>query len=57
MPQKGSYSYLTCPMCDVEIPMAGDEKVGESVYCPYCQTPLALRKERKTDELYLEEDF
>lgn len=56
MPPKGSYSYLTCPMCDVEIPLAGDEKVGEQVYCPYCQTPLALRK-TKADELYLEEDF
>ncbi len=56
MAQNYSYSYLTCPMCDVEVPMAGDEKVGEQVYCPYCQTPLALRK-KKTDELYLEEDY
>ncbi|WKZ32148.1 MAG: hypothetical protein QY316_09545 [Thermodesulfobacteriota bacterium] len=57
MPQKGSCNYLTCPMCDVEVPMAGDEKIGESVYCPYCQTPLALRKEKETEELFLEEDF
>ena len=56
MPLKASYNYLTCPMCDVEIPMAGDEHPGEQVYCPYCQTPLALRK-TKTDEYFLEEDF
>ncbi|MBI5642747.1 MAG: lysine biosynthesis protein LysW [Deltaproteobacteria bacterium] len=56
MPLKESYSYLTCPMCDVEVPMSGDEKVGEQVFCPYCQAPLALRK-KKTDELYLEEDY
>ncbi len=42
-------------MCDAEVPMDGDEKVGEEVYCPYCQAPLALRK--KSDETYLEEDF
>lgn len=54
---KGSYEqYLACPMCDVEVPMSGDEKVGEQVFCPYCQSPLLLKK-KKTDELFLEEDF
>ncbi len=57
MPAKGSYAgYLTCPMCDVEVPLSGDEKIGEQVYCPYCQTPLALRK-TKEEDFYLEEDF
>jgi hypothetical protein len=57
MPQKASYTdYLTCPMCDVEVPLAGDEKVGEQVFCPYCQTPLSLRKS-KAEEYYLEEDY
>lgn len=57
MPLKASYSdYLTCPMCDVEVPLSGDERPGEQVFCPYCQTPLALRK-TKTEEYYLEEDY
>ncbi|MBI5344470.1 MAG: lysine biosynthesis protein LysW [Deltaproteobacteria bacterium] len=57
MPRKDSYAgYLTCPMCDAEVPLGGDEKVGEQVFCPYCNTPLALRK-TKTEELFLEEDF
>lgn len=56
MTAKGSPQYLTCPMCDVEVPMAGDEKVGEQVFCPYCQCPLSIRKS-KNDEVYLEEDF
>jgi hypothetical protein len=43
-------------MCDTEIPMSGDERVGEEVYCPYCQCPLKLKKTKK-DELYLQEDF
>ncbi len=51
-----SYQYLSCPMCDVEIPRSGDEKVGEDVYCPYCQTPLKLKK-TKTDEYYLQENY
>ncbi len=57
MPLKLSYAgYLTCPMCDAEVPINGDERLGEQVYCPYCECPLALRKD-KTDDLYLEEDF
>lgn len=49
--------YLTCPMCDVDVPMSGEEKVGEQVFCPYCQTPLKIKKNRVDDSLFLEEDF
>ncbi len=57
MPRKDSLAgYLTCPMCDADVPLTGEETVGEQVFCPYCQTPLALRKS-KTDDLFLEEDF
>ena len=54
---EGSFAgYLTCPLCDVDVPLGGDEKVGEQVYCPYYKTPAALRKSKEED-LYLEEDF
>lgn len=43
-------------MCDAEVPLGGDERPGEQLCCPYCQTPLALRRS-KEEELYLEEDF
>jgi hypothetical protein len=43
-------------MCDVEIPMSGDEREGDEVYCPYCESPLKLKK-TKEDETYLQEDF
>lgn len=57
MPGKMSFKdYMTCPMCDVEVPMTGEEQVGGEVYCPYCETPLKLLK-NKEDELYLVEDF
>ena len=47
---------LECPLCDVEVPMSGDEEVGDQVFCQYCQSPLTLKK-TKSEELYLEEDF
>ncbi len=47
---------LECPLCAVEVPLSGDEEVGDQVFCPYCQSPLQLKK-TKTDDLYLEEDF
>ncbi|HHL39589.1 MAG TPA: lysine biosynthesis protein LysW [Deltaproteobacteria bacterium] len=56
MSDLGSIDYLTCPTCDVEIPLDGDERVGQQIYCPYCQVPLKIKK-TKTDEIYLQEDF
>ena len=48
--------YLNCPMCDCEIPTEGEESAGDEVSCPYCETPLKVRK-NKEDELSLEENF
>lgn len=48
--------YLNCPMCDCEIPTEGEESAGDEVSCPYCETPLKIRK-NKEDELSLEENF
>lgn len=48
---------LICPTCDCEIPITGDEAVGENIFCPYCECPLLLKKNKKEDTLYLEEDF
>ena len=57
MAHKGSHAgYLSCPMCDAEVTITGEEKIGEEVFCPFCSTPLKLKK-TKTDELFLEENF
>ncbi|MFQ5328412.1 MAG: hypothetical protein ACE5D4_00290 [Thermodesulfobacteriota bacterium] len=48
--------YLPCPLCDVEIPLSGEEVVGQQIMCIYCECPLKLRK-RKDDTLYFAEDF
>ncbi|MDH4226393.1 MAG: hypothetical protein OEV59_01370 [Deltaproteobacteria bacterium] len=50
-------SYLVCPLCECEIPMGGDERVGEEIYCPACESPLKLKKDKETDKLFLQEDF
>jgi len=49
--------YLSCPVCDAEMPLAGDERPGEETSCYYCQTPLVLKKSKEKDELYFVEDF
>ncbi|MBI5562962.1 MAG: hypothetical protein HY894_08975 [Deltaproteobacteria bacterium] len=58
MPPKDKHdAYVECPMCDVEVPISQDDKVGDQIFCVYCSTPLKIRKRKDTDELFLEEDF
>ena len=57
MPLKGISTYLSCPVCDADVPISEDEKVGDEVYCTYCQVPLKLRKTKDKEDMYLEENF
>ena len=45
---------VMCPYCEAEIPLEGDERVGEEIYCSYCQ--MKLRLERRGGELEAEEE-
>ncbi|MBI5233360.1 MAG: hypothetical protein HY880_03300 [Deltaproteobacteria bacterium] len=55
--KKGSKSqYLSCPLCDADMPMEPDFEAGDEVICTYCDSPLRIRK-TKEDEYCLEEDF
>ena len=54
--QSNASDSLTCPLCDVDIPLSGEEEVGQQIMCVYCECPLKLKKTRD-DELYLVEDF
>jgi hypothetical protein len=51
-------SELSCPICNADVPLAGDERLGDEVFCTYCKAPLTL-KGRGDDpsEMELEEDF
>jgi uncharacterized Zn-finger protein len=31
-----------CPYCEADIPLEGDEREGDEVYCSYCQMRLRL---------------
>ena len=49
---------LTCPICQADVPLAGDEKPGDEIACMYCGAPCRLvGKSDDEGELDLEEDF
>jgi hypothetical protein len=51
-------SELSCPICNADVPMAGDEKPGDEAFCTYCGAPLTLKGSREDpEELELEEDL
>ncbi len=50
-------SDLSCSVCSAELPLSGDERAGEEVYCTYCGSPFRLTKSPSTEDFEVEEDF
>jgi hypothetical protein len=48
---------LTCPICQADVPLAGDEMPGDEVYCTYCGAPSILSGDPEKGDAELEEDF
>ena len=48
---------LSCPICDADVPLSGDEKPGEQVACAYCRAPLLVVPGKDEEEQELEEDL
>jgi len=49
---------LSCPICNADVPMNGDEKRGDEVFCTYCGAPLTLKGSGEDpSDMELEEDF
>lgn len=46
-----------CPVCDVELPLAGDERAGDEVVCVSCGAPCVLRGDPSSSDCEVEEDF
>lgn len=46
---------LSCPICEAEIPLDGDEKSGDLVLCSYCNMTFKMLK--KQEDWTLVEDF
>jgi hypothetical protein len=47
---------LSCPVCNAHVPLSGDERAGDEVYCAYCRAPCKLKRV-DDEEFELEEDF
>ena len=55
---EGMAREIACPVCDVELLLAGDERRGDSVVCVSCGAPFTVtRLPSKEQDLELEEDF
>jgi len=48
---------LSCPLCDADLLLSGDEEPGEEVFCAYCGSPVRLPKRPDSDEATLDEEF
>ena len=47
---------LSCPICNADVPLAGDEKPGEEVFCTYCGAPFRLAGDPSSDDCELIEE-
>jgi hypothetical protein len=45
-----------CPLCDADVPLSGDERTGDVVYCTYCEAPLRLARLSADQQPELTED-
>jgi hypothetical protein len=41
-PMQRNAPELACPICNADLPLAGDERLGENVFCTYCGAPSIL---------------
>jgi hypothetical protein len=46
----------SCPVCNADVPLGGDEQPGDEISCVYCGAPCRLAG-KSQDEPSLEEDF
>jgi predicted amidophosphoribosyltransferase len=49
---------LTCPVCQADMPLSGDERPGDEFFCACCGAPgIIAKKKGASEELEVEEDF
>ena len=54
---EGMTRQLSCPICNADFPLSGDEQAGEEVYCAYCSAPCKLTASASSEDCEVEEDF
>jgi hypothetical protein len=47
----------SCPICNADVPLDGDERQGDTVYCAYCKAPLKIKDSDPEAGVEVEEDF
>ena len=48
---------LACPVCCADLPLSGDEKAGDEVFCTYCNAPCRLTAAAGSEDCEVEEDY
>jgi hypothetical protein len=48
---------LSCPICDADFALGGDEKPGDEVYCSYCGSPCRITADPYDEECKIEEEI
>jgi hypothetical protein len=57
-PESMARNEVECPICQADIPLAGDEKSGEEIFCTVCGAPIVLKGDPQSDDDFeLEPDF
>jgi len=47
---------LSCPICQADLPLDGDEKPGDEVICSFCGAPSRIQGKRDNEEWEAEEE-
>jgi hypothetical protein len=48
---------LSCPICNADFPLGGDEKPGEEIFCTYCGAPCRLKGDPYSEGCEIEEEI
>jgi uncharacterized protein YbaR (Trm112 family) len=48
---------LSCPVCNADLLLSGDEQPGEEIFCTYCGAPCRIRQGASPEAFDVEEDF
>ena len=49
---------LSCSVCSADLLLAGDERVGDEVFCTYCGSPYRVKRTPSSDSEYeVEEEY
>ena len=47
---------FSCPVCNADVNLDGDEKPGDQIFCSYCNSTIKIHKVPRSDEIKLVDD-